>query len=63
MIYTRFGSEVKILSAEKVDGQIWVTVLRKESNDKRIYLSRELKADNGIQEIEEAIKKILTSTE
>jgi len=63
MIYTRFGSEVEILSAEKIDGQIWVNVSRKESKDKRVYLARELKADNGLQEIEEAIEKVLTSAE
>ncbi len=55
MIYTRFGSEVEIISVDKE----WVKVKRVKDGSTVDFMVCELKADNGYKEIEEAIKKVL----
>lgn len=54
MVYTMHGGVVKVISSERVDGQIWVKVCR-DDGSVRQYLMRELRADGGAVEIEKAI--------
>ena len=54
-IYTRFGSEVDIIGYNHNTGDIEVKFPCGDIDNFAIY---ELKADDGIQEIEEAIKEV-----
>lgn len=55
-IYTRFGSEVEIIGYNHNTGDTEVRYL--SSGDVAYFGIYELKADNGIQEIDEAIKEV-----
>lgn len=52
MIYTRFGSEVEIIKSDSDSGD--VTVKRKDGSQLECAIS-ELKADDGFNEIYEAV--------
>lgn len=54
MIYTRFGTPVKILGADKDDKGIWVKVKRPDGSTREFSVN-ELIATGGIKEINEAI--------
>jgi hypothetical protein len=54
MVYTNMGSQVTVISSERVDGQIWCKVRRNDGSE-RLFLMRELKADGGIAEIQKAV--------
>lgn len=56
MIYTRFGSEVKILWGNMNTGE--VDVQRVNGNEVLRTNIGELKADEGIEEIENEINKV-----
>lgn len=60
-IYTQFGVEVKIVAVDNAECPHYVTVQDATDTtwkrDRAIY---ELKADGGIEEIEQAIKAITT---
>ena len=56
-IYTRFGSEVYIVKGDLTTGNVTIRFLD-DGTDMRTNCS-ELKADNGLIEIEKAIEEVL----
>ena len=56
MIYTMFGTEVKITSAEQDSDERWWCVCERTDGSEREYASDQLRADAGLSEIIEAIK-------
>lgn len=56
MVYTKFGEKVKIQCGNMVSGEVDIQFLGDKKNIKTYVW--ELKADNGIKEIEEEILKL-----
>ncbi|MDZ7766903.1 MAG: hypothetical protein U5K00_21225 [Melioribacteraceae bacterium] len=57
MIYTRFGNRVKIISGNIATNQVDVVVIYKSKAELMKTFIHELRADEGIQEIHQAIIK------
>jgi hypothetical protein len=56
MIYTQYGSEVEILSANKDGSEVNVKFI--EDGFIQTRMTNELKADDGINEIQKAINEV-----
>ena len=55
-IYTRFGSPI-VITAKYVPFDGWVNVTREDGSIREYHIS-ELKADNGLTEIMEAVNQV-----
>ena len=56
-IFTRHGNEVEVVGYNHDTGAVEIKYRNGRFDDVAIYELNELKADGGIQEIDEAIKK------
>lgn len=57
MIYTRFGNQIKIIEGTDYENG-WIKAIRLEDNATKEYHTSDLKADGGINEIEQAVKEL-----
>ena len=58
MIYSKFGSKLTLITKTESDGGVCVQATADTTGDLHDYIVADLKADNGLSEINEAVAKL-----